>query len=295
MRYLIEHESVLHFPKPVREHQIELRLAPRDDAWQKRLSCAIAVEPTAPLRTHVDCFGNLVHRVTLLAPHESLRVQVTTEVETALANPFEFAPLAPADERRAIEEALRDDPGLLDFVLHRSDTVPALDGVLGDLVLPAYDPERNAVQNVMALLAFAGATFRYAPGATEVHGGLAEFAVQRAGVCQDFAHLVVAVARSWRLVARYVMGYVDPGSLAPDAQGVEATHAWAEVWIPGAGWRGFDATAGLVANDAYVPVAVGRDSHDAAPLRGTFKGDDGGLPPHVAVRVARLAEEQQTQ
>jgi transglutaminase-like putative cysteine protease len=295
MRYLIEHESVLHFPRPVREHQFELRLAPRDDATQKRISCAIEVEPAAPLRTHLDCFGNLVHRVTLLAPHDALRAHVVTEVETTLANPFDFASLTPAEERRAIEDALREDPALLDFVLHRSDAVPALDGVLGDLALPAYDPERGVLQNLTALLAFAGATFRYAPGATEVHGALAEFAEQRAGVCQDFAHFVVAVARSWRFVARYVMGYVDPGSLAPDALGVEATHAWAEVWIPGAGWRGFDATAGLVANDAYVPVAVGRDSLDAAPLRGTFKGDDGGLPPHVSVRVARLAEEQQTQ
>jgi transglutaminase-like putative cysteine protease len=295
MRYLIEHESVLHFPKPVREHQFELRLAPREDQLQKRISCEIEVAPAAPLRTHLDCFGNLVHRVTVLTPHDALRARVVTEVETALANPFDFPTLAPAEERRAVDRALRADPSLLDFVLHRSNTVPSLDGTLADVALPAYDDARGVMQNLMALLAFAGATFRYARGTTEVHGALAEFAEQRAGVCQDFAHLVVAVARSWGMIARYVMGYVDPGAIATDDAAVEATHAWAEVWVPGAGWRGFDATAGLVANDAYVPVAVGRDSHDAAPLRGTFKGDDGGLPPEVAVRVARIAQEQQTQ
>lgn len=295
MRYLIEHESVLRFPRPVREHQIELRLAPREDASQRRLACEIEVEPAAPLRTHLDCFGNLVHRVSLLAPHDSLRARVRAEVETALSNPFDYAPLEPAAERAWLEQRLRDDPGLLDFVLHRSDQVPEIaGGEIGGIAPPPYAPERGLLPNLVALLAFAGATFRYVPGATDVHAALAEFAEQRAGVCQDFAHFVVAVARSWGCAARYVMGYVDPGAVSAD-EGAQATHAWAEVLIPGAGWRGFDATAGLVANDSYVPVAVGRDSHDAAPLRGTFKGDDGGLPPHVAVRVARLAEEQQAQ
>ena len=295
MRYLIEHESVLHFPKPVREHQFELRLAPRAESGLVLLSCAIEVEPDAPLRTHVDCFGNVVHRVTLLAPHETLRARVVAEVETALANPFDYAPVPIAGERRWLEQQLRDDPSLLDFVLHRSAAVPDVGATLAELDPPAFDPARSLVQNMLALMAWIGATFRYVPGATEVNGALAEFAEQRAGVCQDFAHLVVAVVRSWGFPARYVMGYADPGTVAVDAESEQATHAWAEVLIPGAGWRGFDATAGLVANDTYVPVAVGRDSRDAAPLRGTFKGDDGGLPPEVAVRVERLEERQQQQ
>jgi len=293
MRYVIEHETALSFPKPVREHQFELRLAPREDGGVRRVSCEVEVEPAAPLRIHFDCFGNLVHRVSLLAPHDALHARVTAEVETSLANPFDYAPLPVAAERRWVDQALRDDPSLLDFVLHRSDAVPALDGELAEIAPPAFDPGRALLQNLLALMAWAGATFRYLPGATEVHGALAEFAAQRAGVCQDFAHLVVAVARSWGFPARYVMGYADPGSIASETPGPQATHAWADVLIPGAGWRGFDATAGLVANDSYVPVAVGRDSRDTAPLRGTFKGDDGGMPPHVAVRVERVEREQQ--
>ena len=293
MRYVIEHETALAFPKAVREHQFELRLAPREDLGVRRIACDVDVSPAAPLRTHFDCFGNLVHRVSLLAPHDSLRVRVATEVETSLANPFDYAPVPPASERRWLEQRLRDDPSLLDFVLHRSEAVPPLDGGLAGIEPPAFDPDRALLQNLVALMAWAGATFRWVPGSTEVHGALADFAEQRAGVCQDFAHLVVAVARSWGFAARYVMGYADAGSVAPEAQGAQATHAWADVLIPGAGWRGFDATAGLVANDAYVPVAVGRDSRDTAPLRGTFKGDDGGLPPHVAVRVERIEAEQQ--
>lgn len=287
MRYLIEHETLLEFPKPVREHQCELRLAPREDGGQRRLSCEIEIVPEAPLSTHVDCFGNLVHRFSLLAPHDRVRVHVRTEVETALANPFDYMPLDPKDERAWLAQRLGEAPSLHDFVLHRSDAVPDAAVALAGCDPPAYAADRGLLQNVQAAMAWSATTFRYAPGTTEVHGALAEFAEQRAGVCQDFAHLVVSLVRSWGFAARYVMGYVDAGAIGSEEAPVQATHAWAEVLIPGAGWRGVDATVGLVTNDAYIPVAVGRESRDAAPLRGTFKGDATGPPPHVAVRVTR--------
>lgn len=287
MRYLIEHETLLEFPKPVREHQCELRLAPREDAGQVRLSCEIEIEPATSLATHFDCFGNLVHRFSLLVPHDRVLVHVRTEVETALANPFDYAPLDPSEERAWIARQLDETPSLHDFVLHRSEAVPDAATALADVAPPVYAADRTLLQNVQAAMAWSATTFRYAPGTTEVHGALAEFAEQRAGVCQDFAHLTVTLVRSWGFAARYVMGYVDAGVIGSEEAPVQATHAWAEVLIPGAGWRGFDATVGMVTNDAYVPVAVGRDSRDAAPLRGTFKGDATGPPPRVAVRVSR--------
>lgn len=294
MRYLIHHETRLRFPKPVREHQCELRLAPRDDAHQQRVACAIEVEPAAALRTHVDAFGNLVHRVSLIAPHDAVCVRLAAEVETLLENPFAYAPVATGAERAWMAERLRRDPSLHDYVLHRSEAVPDA-AALAACDPPAFADDRSLVQNVQAAMAWAAATFRYLPGTTAVHAALADFAEQRAGVCQDFAHLLVSLVRSWGFAARYAMGYVDPGTISIDDQQAQATHAWAEVLVPGAGWRGFDATAGLVANDSYVAVAVGRDSRDAAPLRGTFKGDDGGDSPHVTVRIARAAQEQAAQ
>jgi len=295
VRLLIEHETRLAFPVPVREHQCELRLAPRDDDTQRRLSCRIEVEPPAELRSHSDCFGNEVHRFSLLAPHDRLVARVTSEVETSLENPFSYTPLTPGAERAWLERRLRDEPRLLDFVLHRSDAVPELAAELAGIAVPAYRSDQPLLDNVQTVMRWAAECFRWDLSTTTVHAALADFAEHRAGVCQDFAHLLVAWVRSAGFAARYVMGYVEGNTVPEEAQGEEATHAWAEVLIPGAGWRGFDATAGLVVNDSYVPVAVGRDSHDAAPLRGTFKGDDGGLPPHVAVRVARVAEEQQVQ
>ena len=123
----------------------------------------------------------------------------------------------------------------------------------------------------------------YRSGSTEVHGALTAAVRQGSGVCQDFAHLFITVARSWGIPARYVMGYLDPG--ISKAGETLATHAWAEALVPGAGWIGFDATHNLLANDHYVAVAVGRDSYDAAPQRGSFKGDYAGEQPSVTVTM----------
>jgi transglutaminase-like putative cysteine protease len=272
----------------VREHHCELRLAPRAGGALRVLRCEIEVSPRAELREHVDSFGNRVHRFSLMAPHEELSARLTAEVETLLENPFGYAPLAAAQERAWLERRLRDDPPLHDYLLHRSDAAPdplRLEG----LDAPPFAPERPLLESVQRAMTWVSESFAYEPGATDVHEPLAAFVARRRGVCQDFAHLLIALVRSWGFPARYVAGYVDPGPLAGGGD-AQTTHAWAEVLVPGAGWRGFDATHGLVANDAYVPVAVGRDSRDAAPIRGTYKGEGQGEPPRVELRVARQAQ-----
>jgi transglutaminase-like putative cysteine protease len=284
VRFLIEHETRLSFPSPVREHHCELRLAPRAGDALRVLACEVAVAPAAELREHVDCFGNRVHRFSLMSPHVRLEARLRADVETRLENPFAYAPVAPADEAGWLRRRLAREPRLHDYLLHRSPAVPEL-AALGELGAPERRAGAPLVESVQAAMDWAGARFAYEPGATEVHAPLADFVARGGGVCQDFAHLLVALVRAWGFPARYVAGYVDPGAAA-DVE-AQTTHAWAEVLIPGAGWRGFDATYGLVANDHYVPVAAGRDSRDAAPIRGTFKGDAQEQPPEVTLRVAR--------
>lgn len=293
MRYLIAHETRLVFPRAVREHQCELRLVPRDDAHQTVVYAQVAVSPESPLGSYEDCFGNRVHSLSLLEPHDELVTILRAEVETRLANPFDFTPLPARSERAWLAQRLREEPRLVDFVLHRSECVPELAKHDLALELPAHDAELPLLENVQAAMDWASRECAYESGATDVHHPLLEVLEKRAGVCQDFAHLVIAIVRGWGFAARYVMGFLDPApdeSASPDgvrAPHDAATHAWAEVLVPGAGWRGFDATRALLADDRYVAVAVGRDSRDAAPLRGSFKGQDGGSPPRVHVQVQR--------
>jgi transglutaminase-like putative cysteine protease len=284
VRYLIEHETVLEFQAAVREHHWELRLAPVAGETLRVVRCEVSVAPDSELREHIDWCGNRVHRGSLMAPHDRLAARLVAEVETLLENPFDYAPLPPGDERAWLAARLREEPSLHDFLLHRGEAAADLAG-FQDLGAPPLQPELSLLENLLRAMDWARERFRYEPGVTAVHAPLADFARRGAGVCQDFAHLIVALTRSWGFPARYVAGYVDPGE--DPLQARATTHAWAEVLVPGAGWRGFDATHGLVVNELYVRAAVGRDSRDAAPVRGTFKGDAHDEAPRVELRMAR--------
>lgn len=284
MRYLIEHETRVGFPDTVREHQVELRLEPVTDRHQRLLSAHIESDPAAEVHRYRDAFGNEVHHFGIVAAHDHLTTRLTAEVECLLQNPFDFTPPPPAREQEWIAHALRDVPRLWDYLLHRSPMTPDPAGLdLADC--PARDPDAGVTAAVQRAMEWMGETLAYAPGATHMHSALAELLEKRAGVCQDFAHLLITIVRGWGFPARYVMGYHYPGDDA--AAAAPATHAWVEVLVPGAQWLGFDPTHRLLVNEHYIKVAVGRDARDANPQRGSFKGGDSSAPPDVSLRITR--------
>jgi transglutaminase-like putative cysteine protease len=283
MRHLIEHATTLEYSEPVREHHLELRLTPRATAYQSVHDIRIEVEPEVLLGGYTDCFGNRVTCGAVIAPHRRLVTRLRAEVENTLANPFDFVPVSPAAEREWLERAIAADLRLYDYLLHRSPATPDL-ARLEEIEVPVLAPGRSVLEAAREAMAWVAATLRYEPGVTHVHSSLVDALQARAGVCQDFAHLMIAVARSWRVPARYVMGYLAATGEGED-DNEPATHAWAELLVPGAGWLGFDATHQLLANDRFIPVAVGRDYLDAAPQRGSFRGDAAGEHPVVAVAI----------
>ena len=285
MRYLIEHETILDYPTPVREHHLELRLTPRQDANQRLLSHTIALEPPAEQHSYTDYFGNAVDYFCIIAPHTSLITRLTAEVETLRENPFDFTPVPVQQQQEWYQQELRSCPALYDYLLHRSSLTPQAAKLTDQLssAPPRHEPHRPIMDSLVELMGWVPQVLRYETGATAVHNDLLAAVQQGAGVCQDFAHLFISVARSWQLPGRYVMGYMDPGICAEDE--TIATHAWAEVLVPGGGWIGFDPVHNLLANDRYIPVAVGRDSYDAAPQRGSFKGESSGTLPQVNLTI----------
>ncbi len=285
MRYLIEHETILEYPDAIREHHTELRLAPRSDTHQTVLSYAIETEPAAKLASYNDYFGNRVDYFCVIPPHSRLVTRLRSEVETVKNNPFDFSPVAPGGQQEWLHDALRASPPLNDYLLHRSLVTPSVTRLSEVLkyALPPFERDKAALSCLLDLMAWIPTVLEYRSGTTGVHAELVTTVQHGAGVCQDFAHLFITVARSWGIPTRYVMGYLNPGICGADEQ--LATHAWAEALVPGAGWVGFDATHNLLANEHYVAVAVGRDSYDAAPQRGSFKGDSAGTEPAVNVTV----------
>jgi transglutaminase-like putative cysteine protease len=304
MRYRIERVDRIYFSAPVREHHCEFRIAPWDDASQRLAGLEVVIDPDAGVGSHRDCFGNQVHRAALLGAHERLAVHMTAEVQTLLANPFEFEPVPLVREADWIADSLRQAPRLWDFVLHRSALTPSLDAAalselaagdeLAELGLPVWQSGVGLLMQMQAAADWVNAEFSHEPELAPA-ASLDELLLRRSGAAADLAHLLVAVARSWRMPARFVTGYLDPAYFQPDDDAPEGTaarpqtlHCWMETLIPGGGWRGFDAAHGLVADETYLRLAVGRDLRDVVGFRQSFKGDGQPDGLHTEIDVHRL-------
>ncbi len=291
MRYLIEHETRVTFAAPVREHYCAVRLMPRASSAQRLVGPTVRVEPDSEVLAFIDYFGNHVHAVGVVQPHRLLVLQVQGEVETLVENPFDYVPVAAPHERDWLSRQLRASPRLWDFVLHRSPRVPELArGAIGQAIdWPAYDPRRSLLENVQAASAWLQRTFGERPPDDPPAAALEEALAARTATAVDLAHALVALVRSWAFAARYTCGYRETDT--EHGPGL-ARHAWAEVLIPGAGWRGFDPGSQLVANDTFVTVAVGRDVTDTETVRCTYKNEDTTGIAHCTVRGRRVAAEQ---
>jgi transglutaminase-like putative cysteine protease len=279
----IEHETRLEFSQMIQQQYCELRVSPISDAFQSVRYFEIETDPPVELRRYTDAFGNDVHCFEILSLHMRLVTRARSVVETHLDNPFGYDLWEPARETLWFKEALSKDPTLWQYVAHRSPATPAFESLKHNRPgVPVWDHDFSIQKSILDGMNWAASVLTYEPGVSETHSPLVEVVKAGKGVCQDFAHLMISLIRSWGLPARYVMGYTETEAENFDGSLTEnATHAWAEVLIPGVGWRGFDATNRLAVNDRYVRVAVGRDYLDAAPQRGTFKGDAVAQSPHV--------------
>jgi transglutaminase-like putative cysteine protease len=296
MRYLIEREGRARFAVPVREHHVELRLAPWHDDAQRLLSLTLEVDPGADLASHYDCFGNLVHSFALMGSHSQIVTRLRAEVETLLANPFKLDPLPPARERAWIADSLHQAPRLWDFVLHRGAFTPALPVSEEEIEFPKLESDSPLFAQVQSVMAWVHDFCQLDLERTDPQPTLEGLLNTRQGGAADLAHLLIAVVRDWGLPARYAIGYLDPGYFESDEDGEQedprpqVMHPWAEVLIPGAGWRGFDPALGLLADETYVRVAVGRDATDVTVERSAYKGEaEGPDAQEVLLAVSRIA------
>ncbi len=262
-RLRITHSTHFAYQRPIAETVMELRLRPAEVAAQSVLEFALEVRPPGPLSSYVDGFGNTVHHVERPKPHDSLEIVARSLVE-----------------RDDSPELAVDGPPPLDMLCFRG---PVMD-IPGIRRLAAPFRDRidspSAVEETVAALTdrIAG-RLRYEKGTTTVHN-VAEVLTHRIGVCQDFAHVLIACCRWLGVPARYVSGYVYEGD------GVaHQSHAWVEAWLGRHGWLGFDPTHPVRVADRHVKVAVGRDYMDCAPTRGAYLGDGRGSTMEARVTV----------
>jgi transglutaminase-like putative cysteine protease len=270
-RASILHVTDFEYDGLVSESHNEVRLRPRDDARQSCLSFRLSTRPASGGSVHQDYFGNWVHRFNVLAPHRTLRIEAASVVMVHPAPPVgELPSLRELDDRRQdLAEEFFEFLAASRYVPH-----PA---ALGALIADAEGAGSGTVAGfARAATRLIHERFRYEKGATHVHSSAEQVLSTGAGVCQDFTHLLLAVARVRGIPGRYVSGYLLPGGDTGDAvSGGLASHAWAEILVPGEGWLGLDPTQGDVAGERHIRLAYGRDYGDVPPVRGTFRGHAG--------------------
>jgi transglutaminase-like putative cysteine protease len=288
-RYHLLHATEFRYDGPVSESYNEVRLRPMHDETQSCLSFRVITNPASRGTSYRDSFGNWVHQFNILPEHQYLKIEAESVVlaHDAPAPPAQSMPLSELDSHR---EELEEEH--LDFVVP-TGYVPHV-AKLDELIATASQNCDGSVSGfVQAASDLIHRRFEYVKGATHVNSSIEDSLSVGAGVCQDFAHLLLGVVRKRGLPGRYVSGYLVPGSAAsPDAKlqeviGGYASHAWAEVYLPGAGWLGLDPTLGKPLGLQHVRLAYGRDYEDVAPVRGVYKGHAGQrLSVDVRVRPA---------
>jgi len=282
-RFHLRHSTEFIYDGPVYESYNEVRLRPIHDDFQSCLSFRLVTTPASRGASYKDGYGNWVHLFNILPEHRRLRIESESVVlvhECPTADPGGTS-LSELDglRRDLLEEQF-------DWVVP-SAYVPYLPP-LAEISRAAEERSDGTVAGfVQAASDYIHENFTYMKGATHVHSSVADSLALRAGVCQDFAHVLLGVVRMRGLPARYVSGYLVPDAANPDAKqeeviGGQASHAWAEVFLPGNGWIAFDPTLGGPVGLRHVRIAYGRDYGDVPPARGVYKGRAG---QHLSVDV----------
>ena len=265
MRYRIRHVTRFTYEQPASESHNELRLQPRDSIRQRTLGFRLEITPPASVIQYRDAFGNIVHAVSIHAPHTELMVCGDSLIER----------LAPRDlpNHDRFENFLRDDnlrsQEEYDF-LSPSRYIPFSDQLKKFFWMVRPRMNEPVADYCLRVVAWVCDQFAYEPGTTDVHSDVNEVLSTGAGVCQDFAHLTIGVLRLAGVPARYVSGYLAPQIKRGRPLGNQASHAWLEVMLS-EGWFGFDPTHGSRVTDHHVRLAVGRDYGDVPPIRGVYR------------------------
>jgi len=275
-RFHLMHSTEFIYDGPVYESYNEVRLRPMHDDQQSCVSFRLVTHPGSRGSSYKDGFGNWVHLFNHLPRHRRLKIEAESVVlvhDAPTPEPWGMS-LEELDKLRSnlFEEHF-------DWVAP-SAYVPYLPQ-LAEISAAAEFACNGTVDGfVQAASDFVHKNFTYMKGATHVHSSIADSLTLRAGVCQDFAHLLIGAVRMRGLPARYVSGYLVSGSAGSGAKqeeviGGQASHAWVEVFLPGSGWAGFDPTLGKPIELRHIRVAYGRDYGDVPPVRGVYKGRAG--------------------
>jgi transglutaminase-like putative cysteine protease len=271
MRIAIRHTTRYVYGEPAGYSVQSLRLTPPEFDGQRTIAWTIRAPGIEHASTFRDGFGNRAHLISIAEPHDGISIDAEGVVETS--------------DRAGVVKGLGEVAPARVFL--RSTPLTAADDAIRDLARSAADTD--PIARLHQLMSAVADRVAYVPGETHSETTAAEALAAAKGVCQDHAHVFIAAARVLCVPARYVNGYMiaDEGQRA-----AEAHHGWAEAFVDGIGWIGFDPANRICPADHYVRLATGLDAHSAAPIRGSRRGGDSERLD-VRVEVAQQGASQQ--
>jgi transglutaminase-like putative cysteine protease len=280
MFYSIRHCTRFRYSAAVSESLMEARMHPRTEETQRCLTFQLSVSPKARVTSYRDYMGNTIHHFDVPSHHTELMIVAESLVDSLPRT--RTGQLGP--EAWGELDALVADGDFWEMLApshfaQPSDLLRDLSSALG------VERRSDPLSLLLELNAAIYQWFDYAPKSTRVDSPIDDALKTRQGVCQDFAHIMLALSRELRIPCRYVSGYLYHGSTNHDRSTEGATHAWVEAFLPRLGWLGFDPTNNLVASERHIRTAIGRDYADVPPTRGVFKGQ-AHSELAVSVRVA---------
>jgi transglutaminase-like putative cysteine protease len=263
--FQVKHITQYTYQQPVTDSVNQVMLYPPVTERQQVHQHKLTISGNPLVETFTDHFGNRLGIFTLVAPHAQLSITSEVTVETkSVSLPHNTA--TAAEQWQALDN-LKDDYLYMDYLQQEGFEAAA---AVKEQVISITSREAKPLESAEALSAFVYHNFHYQKGITSVETGIDEVWQLRAGVCQDFAHILLVMLRMLGIPARYVSGYICPRN--SELRGEGATHAWVEACLPGYGWLGFDPTNNCITDDRHIHLAVGRSFSDCTPVKGTYRG-----------------------
>lgn len=270
MFYAVRHFTRYRYSRPVWQSLMEVRMHPRSEHMQRCFTFQLSISPRARIFSYTDHLGNLVHHFDIPAPHQQLTIiaDALVDVDRPESLPESLGHEAWSELDGMIQ--LEDYWDML-RPSHFARNSPQLEALAREFGVDKRG-DRDPLELLTTLNANLYDGFAYVKQSTSVDSPIEDALGARQGVCQDFAHIMIALVRNLHIPCRYVSGYLHHDALHADRSAEGATHAWVEALLPGLGWTGFDPTNNLMAGGRHIRTAIGRDYADVPPSTGTMKG-----------------------
>lgn len=262
--FKIHHITKYEYDRPVKESMNNIMIYPFQSADQEVLQHELLITDKPEVYTYIDYWGNKTGTFNVLRPHRELVIESKLLIRTLLP---ETVSVPFNTYGKDVEAVAYNDLHLLE--LERVSYIKALKQM--KQYVAAINQSGKDIRTIVEdTCRFIFTDFTYIKGITTIETTVDEILEKKAGVCQDFAHVMLELLRMMGIPSRYVSGYICPNKNGMRGEG--ATHAWVEAFIPGFGWAGIDPTNNVWATNHHVRLAVGRDFADCTPVKGSFKG-----------------------